>query len=66
MDPRQQARVDLAAILRWSARLGLNEGVDNHFSVLVPGTEDRGEGWWRWARQSWLWDDYLRSVFFPR
>ena len=41
MDPRQQARVDLAAILRWSARLGLNEGVDNHFSVLVPGTEDR-------------------------
>ena len=41
MDPRQQARVDLAAILRWSPRLGLNEGVDNHFSVLVPGTEDR-------------------------
>ena len=41
MDQRQQARIDLAAILRWSARLGLNEGVDNHFSVLVPGTEDR-------------------------
>ena len=41
MDPRQQARVDLAAVLRWAARLGLNEGVDNHFSVLVPGTEDR-------------------------
>ncbi|MDE0941041.1 MAG: aldolase [Alphaproteobacteria bacterium] len=28
-------RVDLAASLRWAARLGLNEGVDNHFSMAV-------------------------------
>lgn len=41
MDERQQARIDLAAILRWSARLDLHEGVDNHYSVLVPGTTDR-------------------------
>ena len=34
-----QARVDLAAVLRWAARLGLNEGVCNHFSVEVA--EDR-------------------------
>lgn len=40
MDLKQQARIDLAAILRWSARLGLNEGVDNHFSVIVPGSEN--------------------------
>lgn len=41
MDNRQTARIDLAAVLRWSARLGFNEGVDNHFSVLIPGTTDR-------------------------
>ena len=41
MDTRQQARTDLAAVLRWSARLELHEGVDNHFSVMVPGTDDR-------------------------
>lgn len=29
----QQGRVDLAAALRWAARLGLNEGVCNHFSL---------------------------------
>jgi ribulose-5-phosphate 4-epimerase/fuculose-1-phosphate aldolase len=31
----QEARIDLAAALRWAARLGLNEGVDNHFSLAV-------------------------------
>jgi ribulose-5-phosphate 4-epimerase/fuculose-1-phosphate aldolase len=29
-------RADLAAALRWAARLGFQEGVDNHFSVAVP------------------------------
>lgn len=28
-------RTDLAAALRWAARLGLHEGVDNHFSIAV-------------------------------
>ena len=32
----QQARTDLAAALRWAVRFGLNEGVDNHFSLAVP------------------------------
>lgn len=31
----QQARLDLAAALRWAARLGLHEGVCNHFSVML-------------------------------
>jgi ribulose-5-phosphate 4-epimerase/fuculose-1-phosphate aldolase len=31
----QQARIDLAAALRWAARLGLHEGVCNHFSVML-------------------------------
>ena len=32
-----QLRRDLTAALRWAARLGFNEGVDNHFSIEVPG-----------------------------
>ncbi|MCC7048538.1 MAG: class II aldolase/adducin family protein [Alphaproteobacteria bacterium] len=31
----QQARIDLAAALRWSARLGLHEGVCNHYTVML-------------------------------
>ena len=37
----QQAKVDLAAALRWAEKLGLSEGVCNHFSLLVPGTTDQ-------------------------
>src|SRR3546814_12136438 len=33
-------RTDLAAALRWAARLGLHEGICNHFSVAV----DEGGG----------------------
>jgi len=40
-DSITQARIDLAAALRWAARLGLNEGVCNHFSLAVPGEQDR-------------------------
>ena len=35
----QQARVDLAAALRWAAKLGLNEGVDNHFSMAIADAD---------------------------
>jgi ribulose-5-phosphate 4-epimerase/fuculose-1-phosphate aldolase len=35
-----QARVDLAACLRTAARLGLEEGICNHFSAVVPGHPD--------------------------
>jgi len=37
-------RVDLACALRWAARLGMNEGVDNHFSVAVPGEDGAVDG----------------------
>jgi ribulose-5-phosphate 4-epimerase/fuculose-1-phosphate aldolase len=40
-DPVTQARLDLAAALRCAARHGLNEGVCNHFSMAVPGDEER-------------------------
>ncbi len=33
----QQARIDLAAALRTASRMGLGEGICNHFSVEVPG-----------------------------
>jgi ribulose-5-phosphate 4-epimerase/fuculose-1-phosphate aldolase len=36
-----EARVDLAAALRWASRLGYGEGVCNHFSVALPGSADR-------------------------
>ncbi|GBQ35297.1 aldolase [Gluconacetobacter azotocaptans] len=35
-----QARADLAACFRMAARLGLEEGICNHFSALVPGYDD--------------------------
>jgi ribulose-5-phosphate 4-epimerase/fuculose-1-phosphate aldolase len=36
-----QARVDLAACYRLAAHFGLNEGIDNHLTLLVPGYTDR-------------------------
>jgi ribulose-5-phosphate 4-epimerase/fuculose-1-phosphate aldolase len=40
----QELRIDLAAALRWAARENLHEGVDNHFSVAVPGGDGRVKG----------------------
>ena len=34
-----QARVDLAACFRMAARLGMHEGICNHFSFMVPGSD---------------------------
>jgi ribulose-5-phosphate 4-epimerase/fuculose-1-phosphate aldolase len=36
----QQARIDLAACFRMAARLGMHEGICNHFSAVVPGRDD--------------------------
>ena len=36
----RQARIDLAACFRMAARLGMQEGICNHFSALVPGRPD--------------------------
>ncbi len=35
-----QARIDLAAVLRWSARLRYQQGVCNHYSVLAPDSDN--------------------------
>lgn len=35
------AREDLAAALRLAARFGLHEGICNHFSYMVPGSDER-------------------------
>jgi ribulose-5-phosphate 4-epimerase/fuculose-1-phosphate aldolase len=40
-DAEQRARVDLAACYRLADRFGLNEGIDNHLTMLAPGYADR-------------------------
>jgi ribulose-5-phosphate 4-epimerase/fuculose-1-phosphate aldolase len=40
-EAERQARVDLAACYRLAAHFGLNEGIDNHLTLLVPGHADR-------------------------
>jgi ribulose-5-phosphate 4-epimerase/fuculose-1-phosphate aldolase len=37
----RQARIDLTAALRMASRMGLSEGVCNHFSLEVPGEPDK-------------------------
>ncbi len=37
----QQARVDLAAAHRLAVEHGFSEGIFNHFTLAVPGTDDR-------------------------
>ncbi len=57
METVAQLRVDLACALRWAARMGLNEGVDNHFSAAVPEADGaiRGDKFlinpfgWHWS-----------------
>ena len=53
----RQARIELAAALRWAARQGFQSGVCNHFSVAMPGRPDlmliNPEGYfWAEARAS--------------
>ena len=43
MDIGQQ-RIDLACALRWAARLGMQEGVCNHFSLAVADEDGRIRG----------------------
>src|SRR3954466_12939263 len=42
-DPASEsnARTDLAAALRWASRLGMGEGICNHFSMALPGEDNR-------------------------
>ncbi len=41
VDPITQAKIDLAAAHRLAVFHDLEEGIDNHFTVTVPGYEDR-------------------------
>ncbi|HSM41976.1 MAG TPA: class II aldolase/adducin family protein, partial [Afifellaceae bacterium] len=40
-DPDWEARTDLAAIFRWTARLNMHEAVANHFSLAVSDDGSR-------------------------
>ncbi|MDA9687794.1 class II aldolase/adducin family protein, partial [Candidatus Pelagibacter sp.] len=35
-----ELKQDLAAVFRWTAKLSMNEGVANHFSVCLPNSND--------------------------
>ena len=37
---RSEILYDLAAVFRWTAKLNMHEGVANHFSVCVPGSNE--------------------------
>jgi len=39
MNDMARSRRELAAVLRWSARLGYQQGVCNHFSLMAPGSQ---------------------------
>jgi ribulose-5-phosphate 4-epimerase/fuculose-1-phosphate aldolase len=41
VEARRQARIDLAASLRLAVYHELEEGIDNHFTVTLPGYDDR-------------------------
>lgn len=41
VDPVWEAKVHLAAALRLAVLDGLEEGIDNHFTMMVPGHTDR-------------------------
>jgi ribulose-5-phosphate 4-epimerase/fuculose-1-phosphate aldolase len=40
-DAIHQARIDLAAAHRLAVNYGFHEGIDNHFTLMVPGYDDR-------------------------
>jgi ribulose-5-phosphate 4-epimerase/fuculose-1-phosphate aldolase len=40
-EAERHARIELAACYRLADRFGMNEGIDNHMTVLVPGHADR-------------------------
>ena len=40
-ESERQARIDLAACYRLAVHFGLNEGIDNHLTLMVPGYSDR-------------------------
>ena len=35
-----ELKQDLAAAFRWTAKLNMNEGIANHFSVCLPNSND--------------------------
>ena len=61
-----QMRIDLAASLRWAARLGLNEGVDNHFSMAVADEDGNVRGdRFLINPVGWHWSEITASSLVP-
>ena len=58
-DAERQARIELAACYRLADRFGLNEGIDNHLTLLVPRYTDR----FLWAPFGMQWSEVKASDF---
>src|SRR3984885_4824117 len=71
-DAEQRARVDLAACYRLAERFGLNEGIDNHLTLLLPGYSDRfllppfGMHWSEVKASDFMVVDFSRRVLSGR
>src|SRR5262245_43785248 len=68
-DPVREAKIHLAAAHRLACLHELEEGIDNHFTVTVPGTDDRylilpfGLHWSEArARDMIVWDESGRTL----
>ena len=57
----QAEREDLAAALRWAARLGWQSGICNHFSLAVDATEDGGPAGILVNPQGYHWSEVTAS-----
>ena len=71
-DPVVQARIDLAASHRLAVRFGLHEAIDNHFTLMVPGSADQlflapfGLHWSEIRARDFLVVDFARRVVSGR
>ena len=58
----KQARLDLAAALRWADRLGFSEGVENHFSMAIPDPNNSVSGnLFLINTEGWHWSEITAS-----
>jgi ribulose-5-phosphate 4-epimerase/fuculose-1-phosphate aldolase len=71
-EPLLAARIDLAASHRLAVRFGLHEAIDNHFTLMVPGSADQlflapfGLHWSEIRARDFLVIDFARRVVSGR
>lgn len=53
----RQARLELTAALRWAAKLGYQSGICNHFTLMLPGSDNL----FLVTPEGWFWDEVTAS-----